>query len=597
MIQRVHRAALALSLSLSLSLSAVGAGCGSEQETPAPLGPPPRSLVGHPRNGELPPDLVCPGAAECAPSDDGTLYAAVASEVITATITEKVVSSARNKPWEFNGLAGDTFEDTNGNGKFDGTWIAGFGTGRAAAGVSDEQYVRVVILKQGNTKIAMISIDCVGWMYDEVLRIREQLKAEKVDVSYVFAAATHVHEARDTMGIWGIDDATSGLDKAFNTSVRNKAVKAVKDALARLEPVHATFGAIKVDGHLAETDPLKRGVKAFVSDGRDPVVIDLVMNTLRLTRAGGDQGTLTTVVNFASHPEFGGDRNLLLSSDFVHTLREGLEKGVDVGPMKKAGLGGTAIFFQGACGGQIGPGDVDVADGNGVEYPEDSDMFPTIGLARAKTIGTNYAYYALTSLEKGQGAQSYETVRIGVRARQIFGAIENRAYHVAIASRLFDRKGHHFDEALAIGPNNQPDLLTEVAVIDVGPAQMLSVPGEIHPELVVGMGAEYTPAPFVRVQPDNKNPPDLSKAPTSGHLDQFVDKTAKFRWVLGLGNDEMGYLVPAWNYALHPDDPYYDEPPGDHYEETNSIGPKVEAEVIEPLRDLLKNTKTPILRP
>jgi len=579
-------------LLLLLPLALVACGSKGDEDPPAPT----RSPVGHPRNVDLPVDLVCPGAELCKPSDDANLFAGVASETITAPITEKLIKSASGKPWEYRATGGDTFEDTNGNGKFDGSWIAGFGTGRAASGVSDDQFVRAVVLKQGNTKIAMVQIDCVGWMYEEVERTRAQLKAEGVDVSYLFVAATHVHEARDTMGIWGVDDATSGLDKSYNEFVRKQTVKAVKDALSRLERVNITFGAIKVDGHLAGTDPAKKGAKAYVSDGRDPVIIDLTMNTMRLTKAS-DKSTLATLVNFGAHPEFADDKNVLLSSDFVWTLRDGVEKGVDSGGLKKPGVGGLALFFQGACGGQIGPGQVEVHDFSGKLYPEPTDTAPQIGLDRAKTIGTNYAYYALTSLEAGQGAQSFDTVRIGVRARQIFGSVENRGYHVAIASRLFDRKGYNFDESLPISEANQPDVKTEVAVLDIGPAQMLSVPGEIHPELVLGMGAELTPAPYVRVDPLNKNPPKLDKAPSTGHLAQFIDPTAKFRWTLGMGNDEIGYLVPAWNYELDPNDPYYEEAPGDHYEETNSIGPKVEAEVIDPLRDMLKNTKTPIARP
>src|SRR5688572_3604318 len=141
-------------------------GCGSKNDD-APAPTPPRSTVGHPKNGELPPDLVCPGSAACPNSDDGNLFAAVASEKITAPITEKLTFSARNKPWEFKANGGDKFEDTNGNGTFDAAWIAGFGTGRAAAGVNDEQFVRTVVLKQGNTKIALVQVDCVGWMYEE----------------------------------------------------------------------------------------------------------------------------------------------------------------------------------------------------------------------------------------------------------------------------------------------------------------------------------------------------------------------------------------------------------------------------------------------
>lgn len=578
-------------------LAACAVGCGSKSDDTQTSGPPPRSLVGHPKNGELPPDLICPGDPACPASGDGTLKVGAAVEKITAPITEKLTYSAKGKPWEYRAAGGDKFDDANGNGVFDATWMAGFGTGRAAAGVNDDTYVRAVVLEQGSTKIAMVSVDCVGWMYEEVVRTRAELAAAGVDVSYLMMAATHVHEARDTMGIWGVDDATSGLDKTYNAFIRAQAIKAIKAALASAERVNVTFGSIKVDGHLKEADPKGRGVKSLISDTRDPVILDLAMNTMRFTRAGGDKGTVATLVNFAAHPEFADDKNTLLSSDFAWTLREGIEKGVDVGPMKKAGVGGIAVYLQGACGGQIGPGRVEVADATGKDFPEPTDAEPNSGLLRAKAIGQNYAYYALTSLDAGQGAATWETVRIGARIRKVYGGIENRAYHVALASRLFDRTAYHYDPALPINGDNQPDLLTEVGVLDIGPAQLLMIPGEIHPELVVGMAPELTPAPYLRVQTDNKNPPKLDKAPATGHLRSFGDPAAKFHWTLGLMNDEIGYILPSWNYELDPADPYYEEAQGDHYEETNSIGPLVEAEIVEPLRDLLKNTKTPISRP
>ena len=38
----------------------------------------------------------------------------------------------------------------------------------------------------------------------------------------------------------------------------------------------------------------------------------------------------------------------------------------------------------------------------------------------------------------------------------------------------------------------------------------------------------------------------------------------------GLGNDEIGYLVPPYDYVLSESSPYLSEAPGNHYEETNS---------------------------
>ena len=39
----------------------------------------------------------------------------------------------------------------------------------------------------------------------------------------------------------------------------------------------------------------------------------------------------------------------------------------------------------------------------------------------------------------------------------------------------------------------------------------------------------------------------------------------------GLGEDYIGYIVPAYNYALDPADPYIVEAEGDHYEEVYSL--------------------------
>jgi hypothetical protein len=46
----------------------------------------------------------------------------------------------------------------------------------------------------------------------------------------------------------------------------------------------------------------------------------------------------------------------------------------------------------------------------------------------------------------------------------------------------------------------------------------------------------------------------------------------EYKMVFGLANDELGYIIPDYNYILHDGQPYLDEAPGDHYEETNSLG-------------------------
>jgi hypothetical protein len=51
------------------------------------------------------------------------------------------------------------------------------------------------------------------------------------------------------------------------------------------------------------------------------------------------------------------------------------------------------------------------------------------------------------------------------------------------------------------------------------------------------------------------------------------ERGADYPMVFGLTNDEIGYLVPSYNFQLASPGAYLHEAPGDHYEETNSIGP------------------------
>ena len=56
----------------------------------------------------------------------------------------------------------------------------------------------------------------------------------------------------------------------------------------------------------------------------------------------------------------------------------------------------------------------------------------------------------------------------------------------------------------------------------------------------------------------------------------------------GLGEGYIGYIVPAYNYALDPSDPYIVEAEGDHYEEVYSLGPLCEQHVVHPILELLR---------
>jgi len=59
--------------------------------------------------------------------------------------------------------------------------------------------------------------------------------------------------------------------------------------------------------------------------------------------------------------------------------------------------------------------------------------------------------------------------------------------------------------------------------------------------------------------------------------------------VIGLANDEIGYIVPPSDFVLDGELPYVQEAEGDHYEETNSVGPNAAIDIADAFEKALKN--------
>jgi hypothetical protein len=87
------------------------------------------------------------------------------------------------------------------------------------------------------------------------------------------------------------------------------------------------------------------------------------------------------------------------------------------------------------------------------------------------------------------------------------------------------------------------------------------------------------------VRPNHENPPALSEAPQGPYLKEKMPGEVIF--VVGMGHDELGYIVPSYDFKLSEDGAYFFEAEGDHYEETNSVGPAHIVRITEELDDLL----------
>jgi hypothetical protein len=95
---------------------------------------------------------------------------------------------------------------------------------------------------------------------------------------------------------------------------------------------------------------------------------------------------------------------------------------------------------------------------------------------------------------------------------------------------------------------------SEVSLTRVGPLWLAGVPGELLPKLGLALKEAMRAA------------------------------GALYPAVVGLANDELGYILPQEDYC-YPDDPFS---PGAHYEETMSVGPLMGPRVMEALGELIE---------
>jgi hypothetical protein len=524
-------------------------GAGTDASAEVDMGPPPPFV----------PDSYCPGGDGCPSGNDGTLMVGAAMRDITPviddntdTMTVDVNGNALYDPGE------DEYDDANGNGIFDPVYIAGFGSPRPASGMHDSQWARAVVMRNGDVTIAMVALDTFSIFFDDVAAMREMVADTEVD--YLTACASHSHQAADTLGIYGPDTSTSGVDPAYLDRVRAEAAGAVRDALENMQAANVQYATFRFRDQPG-------GMLRYVSDNRHPHIIDDEARIVRFTEAGTET-TIATLVNFGSHAEYWGSRNSLLSSDFVHWMREGIEGGVTGPDGEVPGVGGVALFFEGAIGSQIGPQQIEPETWEGTAIETDS-------MEAAEVVGEQMAYFVLEALGDGGGSVTDMSAELGFRHRSFFVDVENRGFHIAFLGGLFIRESYNWDPDRVLRPGiNEPDVLTEVAVVDIGRLQLQLIPGEIDPSLFIGgYDGSHTPEGVEIVDETEENAPDLSMAPEGPYLRDLARSDAEFVGILSLANDEIGYLLPDFDYVLFDGvGAYLIEAEGQHYEETNSIG-------------------------
>jgi hypothetical protein len=436
---------------------------------------------------------------------------------------------------------GDTYNDLNNNGKFDPVWVAGFSNCKPANGIHDDVWARTMVIDDGQTRMAMVVLDAVGFLYSDVVDIRKAIPKE-LGLDYTLISSTHTHESNDLIGIWGPSPLESGVDPVHLKYVKNQVLKSVTEAVQALRPAKLKFGA-----ELSGKDSL------LIKDTRKPIVKATGVLTMQAIDLETNK-TLGTIVNWANHPETLWSKNLMISSDFPHYIRESMENGIyHEGDTIHPGYGGISLFFNGAVGGLMAP------------HPSLAFLDPirdtTLkepSFEKTRTLGEQIALLAFSALEQ---SDTLTRVRpISLQAKSLLLPLDNKVFRLA--------------SAIGLLKSGLPELFkmrSEVAAFQFGPAGFLSIPGEIYPEIIYG-GVEAPPGRDFDIQPIEVPP-----------LEQKMAHAYKF--YIGLSNDEIGYIIPKSEWDNEKPWLYLDD--NDTYGEENSLGPETAPIIYKELSDLL----------
>lgn len=446
----------------------------------------------------------------------------------------------KNGDAKYNPKDGDTYTDGNGNGRFDPVWIAGFSNSKAANGVHDDLWARAMVIDDGKTRIALVVLDAIGMMHDDIIDIRNLIPAE-AGVTYTIIASTHDHEAPDLMGLWGETPFKSGVNPEYMQYVKHQAAQSVLEAVKKMRPAR-----LEISEDLTGAIPL-------VKDTRAPEVFD---SGLRLIKAVDSENgsTLGTLIAWADHAETLWSRNLLLTSDFPHYVREGVEKGIFNGDsLVKEGIGGVAVYVNGAIGGLMTThSSLTVKDPlTGIEYTEPS-------FEKAEAQGKALSLLALNAMENP--LEVIDSAAISLLVKTVRLPINNHLFKLATALGVLNR-----------GTTGWMKMRTELAVLQIGPVSMVTIPGEAYPEIING-GIEAPEGNDFGLSPAEL-PPVRELMP------------GKYKFVFGLANDEIGYIIPKSQWDVKA--PYTYNREDSPYGEENSLGPETAPLLHAGLKEML----------
>lgn len=419
-------------------------------------------------------------------------------------------------------------------------YIAGYNTNNPALDVLDDMYAKAVYLDDntGRGGVVICALDCVGISRADINDIRQAVieSGKLPDVKSINICATHTHSAVDTQGLWGSAFYSDGKNDEFMQNLKEKTAQAIINAYEAREDGKLYFGTAEAEGMQADT--------------RTPIDFDATVTSIRFDPADGCNDTY--IVNYACHAEMLGAKTTVISADFPAYMAKEIDE--------RTG-GANVMFINGAVGGLITGDKIDEI----LDKTIDFDC-----LAYTLEYGKEVADLVLGITNETE----LEPV-INIKSKTVSVACENTALVLARIIGVLNND-------VSLSEDKEVYIISEVSYMQLGNKQIgvYMIPGELYPELESGNFLTADEAA-------NGTEADYTV------LSEMSD--CEHNFVLGLCNDELGYIIPENDFYLHEWLPYfnigYDSADRKHYEETNSVGPETAGTLLNAMAELIESAK------
>lgn len=380
----------------------------------------------------------------------------------------------------------------------------------------DYAEAKAVWMDTGEGGILLIGIDCIALASTTVQQIQDRLftLCAEYDCVSVQIYATHCHALPDTLGLWGPVGIDGKNDDYMNALV-TAAVSAAKEAFANTATGTLRYGQTETSGMLY--------------DSRDPQVYDETLYQLRFCPTDAEESGVRLLF-YGAHAESMRGDNTLFSRDFPGVLCDVVEQET----------GDLALYIPGAIGGLIY-----------TENQMDGETFDAV--ENMERTGVTLANYALSIQDTDEKILA---PTLSVATTTFTSPMDNPLY-------LYLKFLGVLENEVVKGDSDTGYLVvSSLSVLQLDTLTIACIPGEIFPELVYG-------GETVQNGNGGENPATLMEIAGEYGVDELL--------VIGLCNDELGYIVPPSDFLVDADTPYLttieDVTGENHYEETNSLGP------------------------